>query len=117
MMTVNRGDGDAFNRRVHRGSPHQLHAFRPDMFLIAEPAQAVANPVPEQPSSIEPPMGSDFFSDTFGQEMARSMQNMEHDMQDQMRSMNEMQKQMEARFKTDFAKPMPIMQKKDTNAS
>jgi hypothetical protein len=82
MMAVKRDNGDAFNRRVHRGSPRQLHAFRPEMFLIAEPGQAAANPMPAQPRSFEAPMGQDFFSDTFGQEMALSMQNMERDMQD-----------------------------------
>lgn len=109
-MAINRDGDEAFDQYPRR---HQMHAYRPDMFLIAEPR---AKPEPEQPRAFEPPMHHDFFSDTFGQDMARNMENMEREMQKQMRSMDEMHKQMEERFKTDFAK-MPSLQRKDANAS
>lgn len=114
VMAINGDGGDVFDQYPQRYNHHQMHAYRPDMFLIAEPR---ANPEPEQPRHFEPSMHHDFFSDTFGQDMARSMENMEREMQNQMRSMDEMHKQMEERFKMDFGKPMPSLQKKDANAS
>ena len=109
-MAINRDGDEAFDQYPQR---HQMHAYRPDMFLIAEPG---AKPEPEHSSAIEPPMHHDFFSDTFGQDMAHNMEDMEREMQKQMKSMDEMHKQMEERFKTDFAK-MPSPQRKEATAS
>lgn len=90
VMAVGAPDADAFHRRAYGRSPHQMHAFRPDVFLVADP-QAAGYPAPEHQTQFEP-MHHDFFSDTFGQEMARNMHNMEREMQEQMRSMSEMQR-------------------------
>ena len=96
-------DGQSFFRKSHNrrrpsGGLSQQHAFglRPHVLMIAEPDF-------EQPQAMQPPSmvqdQGDFFTDTFGQEMALSMQRMEQEMQQQMQSMDRMHKQLEERLK------------------
>ena len=89
MRAHSRRRGPSFSQRNAFG----LH--RPHIFMIAEPEDFAPREIPQPAMAQE---SGDFFSDTFGQEMAKSMHHMEEEMQQQMRSMDLMHKELEERL-------------------